>query len=64
MIKKNHFLLFGILCFISSCGVAVYMGNNGFSGILSLWCAGLFAIGFSICSTCIPDSKNGSSREH
>jgi len=50
MTQKSWILIFGIICFFSACGIAVYMGSQGSTRTLTLWCAGLLAIGLSICS--------------
>lgn len=47
---KNVLIALGIALFIASLCVAYYMGQNGATKELTLWCAGLMAIGLSLCS--------------
>lgn len=55
--NKNWIPLFGIVCFFAACGVAIYMGSQGATRTLSLWCAGLLAVGISTCSAYTPSSS-------
>lgn len=59
---RNALVALGIILFVASLIVAYYMGQHGATKTLSLWCAGLMAVGLSLCSALSGDGANNTSQ--